>query len=483
MFIKKIIYTCFIINVLTGTLFSINSYENIYYTERLTIAQHNLASLSGGELTTIFPRIGFAFGGGGLRAMISSLGFMLGAEAIGLLGTCLYISALSGSTWMLGNYYARQRSLAETKDCLRTNLQVGFFDDLFPTIRHIAAKLESQYRSNQKLQMAHLWGGLITERTLTDLGDKAHIIEFSALIPAAETIGDHPDFVLNYPFPIFNAVHPVINHCCSCCCIPRPSVRYKWFEITPYHMRESFGSTTHLLKNIDPNRPTQPGTPNNPLSLGYMMGVCGSAYSVSPSDIATYFQERIQGFFVDKLRRHYAEETETQPQDRNRGILLRAMVETIRHGRLAPTQIPLGDEELIFVDAGLLDNLPLQPLLERNMDIIFICDPSSNAYNGTFPELKKAAAIEQANGRRFPSLRNGKIVSDEIIVFEDKIDASLPILVYFHNPIEFDTTKMSYTPEEFDRLCSYMENAVMKNAAEIEKIILNKAAVLATLGD
>ncbi|MBY0110379.1 MAG: hypothetical protein K2X90_04685 [Candidatus Babeliaceae bacterium] len=48
-----------------------------------------------------FPRIAVCFSGGGYRAMISTAGFIAGAEKIGLLDAISYQAGLSGSTWAI----------------------------------------------------------------------------------------------------------------------------------------------------------------------------------------------------------------------------------------------------------------------------------------------------------------------------------------------------------------------------------------------
>jgi hypothetical protein len=209
------------------------------------------------------------------------------------------------------------------------------------------------------------------------------------------------------------------------------------------------------------------------MTLGYLMGLCGSAYSVDIHDIAAFFKESIQDFFTDKLHTYFTTEASKEPPSRDRGILLQELLASIRLGRLAPARINFNYDELTLTDAGICFNLPTPPLLERNMDIIFICDASSNAYTRSFPELKKAARFAAAHGLRFPNLRNIKRATPELCIFEDE-DPNTPTIVYFHNPIVFDTTKMDYSPSEFDALCNYMEAAVVKNAPTITEIIATK---------
>ena len=73
------------------------------------------------------PRIAFAGSGGGYRAMLSTLGFLIGAQKIGLLDSALYTSALSGSTWIAGPWswlaYKRGLSLESIKGKLKAQVQ------------------------------------------------------------------------------------------------------------------------------------------------------------------------------------------------------------------------------------------------------------------------------------------------------------------------------------------------------------------------
>lgn len=470
---KKISVFFIVASITFASLFSMSNEEITYFNARTQSVETAYKKIGFSR----FPKIGFCFSGGGIRALISSLGFMLGAQEINLgnqvslMDLCHCISALSGSTWMLGNHYARRNlPIQETRNFLRINLQHKFFDKFFPTINAIAQNLEIQFRDLHEIQMVDLWGGMIAARTLADIGATAHTIHFADLIPAINT-SEYSDFVQRYPYPIFNAVHPIANCMCSCCWTPFRSTNYEWFEITPYHMKKSFDTTVIATRGSE-------ALSNCPMTLGYLMGICGSAYSVNIHDIAAFFKESIKDFFAENLRSYFTEEAKRVIPSRDRGILLQELLASIRLGRFAPARITFNDEELTLVDAGICFNLPTPPLLERNMDIIFICDASSNAYSREFPELKKAARFAAANGLPFPNLNNITFATPELQVFQDS-DANTPIIIYFHNPIEFDTTKMSYTSDEFNQLCGYMEAAVIRNVATIQDIIRAKATQLA----
>lgn len=62
----------------------------------------NLKNLVGKSLDgKKIPRIGLCLSGGGVRALVASAGFIKGLDDNGCTEIISYISALSGSTWML----------------------------------------------------------------------------------------------------------------------------------------------------------------------------------------------------------------------------------------------------------------------------------------------------------------------------------------------------------------------------------------------
>jgi hypothetical protein len=128
-----------------------------------------------------------------------------------------------------------------------------------------------------------------------------------------------------------------------------------------------------------------------------------------------------------------------------------------------------------IADAGFATNLPVLPLLkkERAVDIILICDASSDSNWEDSPEIMRARDLAFAHGLKFPSLANYTVINQNLIIYEDP-DPSVPTVVYFVNSIYESTLKFDYTEDEFDQLYSFMYNAVKNNISVLQSVILKK---------
>jgi hypothetical protein len=128
-------------------------------------------------------------------------------------------------------------------------------------------------------------------------------------------------------------------------------------------------------------------------------------------------------------------------------------------------------------DAGMSFNIPL-PLLcrkERKIDVIFVCDASSNACAKNYPELRRARAYMERKGAKFPSIDNPRKISENIVIFGEGQDSgpyNCPKIIYFANPVSVPTLLMNYSKEKFDLICDSMKNLVVENREAIMDILL-----------
>ena len=140
--------------------------------------------------------------------------------------------------------------------------------------------------------------------------------------------------------------------------------------------------------------------------------------------------------------------------------------------------LPMRDyEKLNFTDAGMsMINIPFLPLLkpERGVDIVFVCDASSDAGYNNYPEMINARNFINSRGLKFPPLDNPIIINKNLVVFQDFNDPTVPVVVYFTNAVKDSTMKFDYTSGEFDDLCDTMFKLVWKNKKTIVDVIKNK---------
>ena len=69
---------------------------------------------------------------------------------------------------------------------------------------------------------------------------------------------------------------------------------------------------------------------------------------------------------------------------------------------------------------------------------------------------------------KFPSLRNGRPINDNLIIYEDP-DPSVPTIIYFANAIYEPTLKFDYTVDEFEELYGFVYGLVMNNKTILQR--------------
>ncbi|MCK4517414.1 hypothetical protein KAT92_01450, partial [Candidatus Babeliales bacterium] len=233
-----------------------------------------LISVSDGENVEKVPKIAFCMSGGGYRAMIGSLGFLLGAESIGLLGATSYIASLSGSSWLIGNLFTRMKksniTLQEFHKLLRDRLtKTKFLDVSSMQIDEIVKKITSVLLDRYKIEPIDLWGILLIDRLLGDLPD-AQNITFdemrSCLAPGDRTP----------PFPLFSLVVSDVYP-------------YEWLEVTPFVSGSDYLRAyvpTEALDSIFKNGKRVKVMEQR--SLGWFLGLFGSSYNASLGDVIVH---------------------------------------------------------------------------------------------------------------------------------------------------------------------------------------------------
>lgn len=366
--------------------------------KRLPIARKALSNFLGEELPEGQDlRIGFCGSGGGYRAMLSTTGFLVGAEKLGILDTALYMSALSGSTWALGPWITMNVPINDFQQQLisKTQGMVGpkgneMLPPLNPTqFKKFMKNLKLKYLFKQPITSVDLWGALIGNKLFSpwDNRQQVHLSNQRNMIGTGKL-----------PFPIYTAVNP------------RGGVKYYWFEFTPYEIGspdiKAFAPTwafgRRFKKGTTPSTTTHSGNEYAPeQSLPFYLGIFGSAYTVNLEEIIDMMQksEDATNEDVEKAQLNIAVAEQ---------VVGKIGVKNLQKFRLSPAEInnftyqmpdaPLEENKTIkLVDAGLAFNNPIPPLMrpERNIDVIFIFDASGDI--GRVGEFKKAVQYLKEN--------------------------------------------------------------------------------------
>lgn len=417
------------------------------------------------------PRIALCFSGGGFRSMLMTLGFLQGAEDIGLLDASTYMASLSGSTWAIAPWIASGKSLQQFRAGLVNHIKFGLnhIDDV-EELRMLFSNLLAKVHNEQCISAMDIYGAILANTLLNDLEVNRLSLTLSE---------SHKNVIQGaLPLPIYTALQTN----------PNP---YEWMEVTPFEVGSSFLNSyvatwaygRKFVNDVSVDRKSEQ-------TLGYYLGIFGSAFEVNFEDLlhrTTFNLAKIKdslpsflGDVVDK-------------------VISTILYSPLNNFRLFPSMLsnftykssysPLRDDNTIcLVDAGIDCNLPLPPLLrkQRNVDIIIIYD-ASGIIEGA-PELRRIVEYAKTKGIALPPIDFDTVDKNTISVFKDENSTDTPIIVYFpriKNPAfcpEFDPTfcveneycntfNFMYSQTQIKTLCGLAEFTLKQHADILRNVI------------
>ncbi len=355
----------------------------------MTFVRSGLNKLFEGQATKPLT-IGFVGSGGGYRAMIATTGYLSGMEDCGLLDATTYVAGLSGSTWSLVPWISSGGTIAEYKEKLLGKIRNNVFD-----IRDIQTILKSdinyvvndiiwpKFLFNQPIGSIDLYGALLANILLADFGQnkyQQHLSNQWSMIQDGSK-----------PFPLYAAVSMHKQE--------DSNYLYNWYEFNPVEVRNleiDLSIPAHAFNSIFEAGVAKEIAPEQ--SLGFLMGIFGSAYSVNIKDIDRKFFSAIQAeekkkSSFERIKFIASAEIMSVMEGSNFGAL-RASPAQINNPFKGITQYPIPDwlknrEFITLVDAGIDYNIPARLLMRpaRKVDLIIIADASKNFADGA--ELKK----------------------------------------------------------------------------------------------
>lgn len=460
----------------------LNSEERAFLAKRKPKVKSALEKMVGRSLTdTQVPTIALVASGGGYRAMLGTIGSLLGAEKIGLLGATTYITALSGGTWALGAWISTGMSLDSFKGYIANNIVTDIHVSTISEAKRIIDMLSVKLLCNQPITIVDVYGGLLANRLLSYYGADSQRIYLSQ---QAERIKN-----ADVPYPIYTAIDA------------REAVAREphWFEFTPHEVGTpyfgvyvptwAYGRQFSAGKSIDFS-PEQP--------LGFQMGTFGSAFGVHFGRAWEEVTAKIPSVIIKPL----IEEKIVDANFGKRVLTTWATVFNFMYG--IPQQELVERETIKFVDAGVDFNLPYPPVSgerpERKADIMFFLDFSGGSL---IYSLKKTEEYARRRGLKFPQIDYTNVESKSMSIFKDPADPSCPVVVYLprvseaglwnkykSNPsfnhyssidgFDFtsatnggfaDTPKFQYLRKNSEKLIDQMEFNIMVNKDEIIETI------------
>lgn len=404
------------------------------------------------------PTIAVCCSGGGYRALVGTAGFMRGLQETGLLDCVTYGSYLSGSTWYAAPWVLSGQKPSAFSSEARSRVELKLTDLIYDS-SEILGEITSRFGlTNKPLTLLDVWGRMLGHRLLLEFGDRRKQSHLEDLIPNVANGG--------YPLPIFTSV------------IRRKAVRYEWCEFTPFEVGSdylngfipawSLGRTFKDGKAVDCAYQH---------TMGYLMGVWGSAFTAT---IEEAFEQTLKGVNLGSWYSSWIR-LSINPFLLSHGIQSARMPNFVYN--LGGCQMT-GERMLEVIDAGIVFNLPVPPLLKkaRNVDIIIIADMSM-PINGNEMLLK---VVDYARRRKlpFPAIPSGAIPENGMELFYEE---GKPMVIYLplvaqagysaaFNPTTSgycDLDNFKYTASQFDELSGLMEYQVTSHSDAITGAIQN----------
>jgi phospholipase A2 len=402
--------------------------EKVALVNRQKVVQQTLEQVSGSLLEgKHIPKIALVTSGGGYRAMMMTLGCMVGAQKAGILDACTWVSTLSGSCWAVGPWISSGKSLEEFRAQLFGSLAGHGLEDFSnKELKLLINYLMVPCVFKQPITPTDLFGGLLATRLLSWAGDARHQVYLSQQAALVESG--------RVAIPIYTAVRADIG-------VADGSVDQEWYEYTPWEVGSAwlgmyvptwaFGRSFYNGVSVD-RAVEKP--------LGYHMGTMGSAFG---ADLATIYDQLVAGLKTKTKK--------IELQD----FIGNQIINKLASDRIAWAQLhnftrgmqdsPVNHvHSLRLVDAGLAGNLPYPPVsgerAERMPDMLLFFDFSQDIAGGV--SLRDAEKYARENGLKFPVIDYAQIDKRAISVFRDDTDLEVPVVVYM--PRTRDERVMGY---------------------------------------
>lgn len=375
--------------------------ELSFLAQRMPYVKTGLEKLLGMTLTDNQTlRIGIAGSGGGFRAMLNTLGSLLGAQESGLLDCITYASGVSGSTWAIAPFIQSGMTLQQLTQRLVQQLQRSFLDIPLTPSQWTDTLLQKK-AFGEHISFVDIFGLLLARHLLAGAADP----DFIYLHDQAQLIADGTQFC-----PIYS---PIIN-----------GNSYRWVECTPFEVGSeelatfipSWALGRQFIGGTSVNFSSPPALSfAPPLSLGFLLATWGSAFAAVIAHNLAQLKPNIP------LIKEFVKLEPT--------TLLDAVIPAeFYNWNYQLNDLELNStESLILMDGGIFINFDLNSLLRRKCDIIIILDASSNLAESV--DLIHAYSYWGAR-YKLPVFNFDGVAQRTVSVFKDDNDPSVPTIIY-----------------------------------------------------
>jgi phospholipase A2 len=388
--------------------------EKEFLKRRLPIAKAALEKLLRIEIdTNHVPKIAVSCSGGGYRAALFTLGFLLGARKAGFIDAFTYMIGLSGSTGTIATWVSTGLMLKAFKKYMLDCVEKSFTNPTDEEEMLIFETAAIKTHFNQPKTPVDLYGDLLANRFLEFFKDERQKVYLSE---QANIIKDG-----SFPYPIYTAVdgneHIAENQI--------------WHEYTPHEIGNpidgayiapwAYGRKFKNGKSVKGNFDVYP--PEK--TLGYHLGTFWSAFGANNKLIKEEMIKIVGSGKLAEFIEHLAPSL-----DAERPLDFYAEIPNYLY-KMKDLKNPESAKGKISkrVDAGTDYNLPISPVNRpgyRQADVIFICDASADQIGD---ELRKTEIAMRRENLPFPKINYDGIDKKTISIFKEN-DPCIPIIIY-----------------------------------------------------
>lgn len=376
-------------------------------------------------------KVGMICSGGGFRAMVSTLGFLSGANQIGVMDLTTYIAALSGSTWAVGSWISYNQPLEVVRQRLLENIQKNISEFTKEEIKLAIDAILVRFAYNQPFTLVDIFGLALGNRLFAQFGDARHRISLS----------DQYGMIVDghVPFPLYATVEGRSSAIMPNAWLEQDggvSSHKPWFELNPvevgttaylngmYVSSEFFGRDWLNGKTIN----DAPG-----ILMEKVLGDCGSAFAVAQKELLDKIEKEIDNEMIKTYFRGFLKVSGIREKYGEQSLMLTLGEEENPFYGIPGTTLER-EKFLKLKDAGLgHSNLPF-PLLSgdrpgRTMDILFFFDSSASLGKNDPKEFAKVEKYARLYGFKYPKIDYTNIAQKTISVFKSD-DPTVPVVVY-----------------------------------------------------
>lgn len=404
------------------------------------------------------PNISLCASGGGLRALLATVGLFKGLDSLGLLDTLKYMTGVSGGTWAVAKWVASKKGINDFAHDIAHSL----------TDSTSLAAISQTYKNYQLI------------RSYKQLFD--HPTNFSDFAPAyahasilngsnlhLSDLAGHLDHT-RFPYPLCTAVS--LDH--------NAHEQYHWLEFSPHTIRMVTGN--HTIPAWALHRRFKSGSSIDKMpepGLDLPFAIWGSAFSASIADLLTKRKSFTGSVLPPGLlnaikKSKWGSTKQFAPQIPNFTY------------QLNKADTPFREKPYLeVVDAVHSCNIPLLPLLhaKRHQHLLIVMNSDIDNDPMTMRTMHNAQQFLQ---RKYPKMvLDPKKMLNEPLVFLPSKNADMPSILWFNlfkdtafnatydprTSPETATFNLTYTPEQATRLIDLMHHVVTKNAKVIKKAV------------